>query len=76
MGLIEMIFKGVFSIISLCESYRSPGACQYAPRGLGWQDFTGEDILNLYGFIIFFFLHNTCSYIDPLSVASFDPSGA
>ena len=63
------------------------GFGQFAPRGLGWQDLSvcvcvrgggalGYHILNIYGFRRFFsIVNNTCSYIDPWGVASFDPRG-
>ena len=53
------------------------GLCQFAPKGLGWQDLTGG-ALDVTTYLIhtaseFFLLFNTCSYIDPLCVASFSP---
>ena len=60
-------------------------------QGLGWQDLSvcvcvwgggggggalDYHILNIYGFKRFFsIVNNTCSYIDPWGVASFDTTG-
>ena len=55
-----------------------PGLCQFAPKGLDWQDLSGG-ALDVATYLIYvlriFFSHNTWSYIDPQVVASFDPRG-
>ena len=69
-------FNMFFSIIRLLELLITRGFAS----GLGWQDLIGGHLTlphTKYNYMVSedFFFHNTCGYIDPPGVASFDPIG-
>ena len=84
MGLIEKIFKGFFHYKSMrAIDHQSLRLGQFAPKGFWlagfkWGGGGALDVstyFNIYGFRFFHNTVNTCSYIDPLGVTTFDPKG-